>query len=293
MWLAIKKRLNMKNVTLDLFIFYIYKRLYQRLFLPKSPPPKILFIMGCQRSGTSLLTRIFVRDLFSVVYRESSKLSSDDELKLRLNKLPVVQKEIERHHAKLIVAKPLVESQNAAHILQYFPSGYSLWAYRHYKDVAASSLKAFGDDVGVRDIRPFLNNDQTNWRSQNSSEETRAIIQKHYSKDMNAHDAAALFWFARNQLFFEQDLHEHPRVAMLRYEDFVVDPPKAIAQIYQFLNFEFPGKHILKEVHAKSVKKGNNIQLSTEIETLCQNLYERLEAVYMTQTGTGILEPTK
>ena len=71
---------------------------------------------------------------------------------------------------------------------------------------------------------------------------------------MNKHDAAALFWFARNQLFFEQGLHQHPRVTMLRYEDFATDPPKAIEQIYHHLKRDFPGKHILKEVHAKSLR---------------------------------------
>lgn len=236
--------------------------------------------MGCQRSGTSLLTRIFVRDLLSIVYRESSKLSSNDPLKLRLNPLPTVKDEVGKHHAELIVAKPLVESQNASEILDFFPTGHVLWAYRDYKDVAASSLKAFGDDVGISDIRPFLENDQTNWRSQNASEKTQSIIRECFSEDMNKHDAAALFWFARNQLFFEQGLHQHPRVTMLRYEDFATDPPKAIAQIYHFLNRDFPGKHILKEVHAKSVKKGTSVQLSPEIEHLCQELYQKLEDTY-------------
>lgn len=291
MWRTMKKRLNIKNVTFDLLVFYIYKRLYQRLMLAKPPQPKILFIMGCQRSGTSLLTRVFVRDLNAIVYRESSSLSSDDPLKLRLNELANVDAQFARHRAELIVAKPLVESQNAITLLERFPNSHSLWAYRHYKDVAASSLKAFGDDVGIEDLRPFIQNDQSNWRSQNSSAETRSIIQKHFSEKMNKHDAAALFWFARNQLFFEQGLDAHPRVTLLRYEEFVMDPPSSINKIYNFLKIHFPGKQILKEVHAKSVKKGNDIDLSPEIETACQNLYQKLNTHYFTKMESAQLQP--
>lgn len=280
MWQTIKEKLNVKNVTFDLLVFYIYKRLYQQLILPEPSQRKILFIMGCQRSGTSLLTRIFVRDLHAIVYRESSPLSSNDPLKLRLNALPTVAQQVTQHKARLVVAKPLVESQNGAQLLQYFPSGYVLWAYRHYKDVAASSLKAFGDNVGVEDIRPFLTKDQTNWRSQNSSTQTQEVIAEHFSPDMNKYDAAALFWYARNRLFFEQGLHEHPRVTLLRYEDFVLDPPNTISNIYQFLQLDFPGSQMLKEVHAKSVKKGDEVTLSPEIEALCQQLYIQLEATY-------------
>lgn len=291
MWLSIKKRLNIKNVTFDLFVFFVYKRLYQRVVKRRPTTKKILFIMGCQRSGTSLLTRIFVRDINSIVYRESSRLSSQDPLKLRLNSKSDLQKQFNNLKCDLIVAKPLVESQNACDLLDFFPQSHVLWAYRHYQDVAASNLKAFGEGTGISDIRPFLSNDPSNWRSQNASEETRAIIKTHFSEKMNPNDAAALFWYARNQLFFEQNLQHHPRVTLLRYEDFVQSPLTSLQKIYRFLGLPFPTQNMLKEVHAKSVKKGANVQLSPEIETLCQELYARLEKIYQPALNTQRVQP--
>lgn len=280
MWLSIKERLNIKNVTFDLFIFYLAKRFFQRFVKRRPTDKKIMFIMGCQRSGTSLLTRVFVRDKNAVVFREASALSSNDPHKLRLNPLGELKRRFDRLNCDLIVAKPLVESQNAGELLSYFPNGHVLWAYRHYQDVAASSLKAFGVGVGVSDIRPFLSNDQTNWRSQNASQETRTIIATHFSEEMNPNDAAALFWYARNRLLFDQNLQDHPRVTLLRYEDFAQSPGESLEKIYRFLGQTYPGKGMLKEVHAKSVKKGKDVALSPEVDALCQELYGRLENAY-------------
>jgi hypothetical protein len=54
------------------------------------------------------------------------------------------------------------------------------------------TLKAFGMDNGIKDLQPFVMNDLHNWRSQNSTEETRAMIREYFSEDMNPYDAAAL-----------------------------------------------------------------------------------------------------
>ncbi len=220
---------------------------------------------------------IFERDLDTKIYRESSPLSSNDiPLQLRLNPLPMVKDAIAMHRVPLVVLKPLVESQNALTLLEHLPKSRILWMYRHYKDVAASNLRAFGIRNGINDLRPIVQNQANNWRSENTSEETRATLKRYFREDMQPLDAAALFWYARNRLFFEMNLDKHPKAMLCQYESLGKDPSSMMRQIYRFLDSPYPGDHVTKDVHAQSIGKGHTVTLSADIEALCDTLLEDL-----------------
>src|SRR5215208_3275365 len=85
------------------------KYLYQRARWRTIGTPKVLFIVGCQRSGTTLMTALFDADRDCRVFQEFSALSSMDKRGIRLNPLPDVAAVIRRVSAPLVVAKPLVE----------------------------------------------------------------------------------------------------------------------------------------------------------------------------------------
>jgi hypothetical protein len=265
--------------TLSFGAFRVYKGAAQKLGAADYTGDRtVVLILGIQRAGTSLMYWVFERDLNVKVYRESSELSSLDTVeKVRLNPLPSVKEQIERHRLPLVVFKPLVESQRARELMAAFPGAKVLWAYRHYQDVAASNLKAFGMDNGKRDLRPFLAGDPDNWRSQNSSIETRETIRRFYSDDLNPFDAAALFWWARMQLYFEQGLDRDPSVLLSRYEDLVTNPARTMRRTYAFLGRPYPGDHIVKDVNAQSVGKGRVSKLSPEVDALCAAMLARLD----------------
>lgn len=265
--------------TLSFGAFRVYKSALHKLGRPGyTGATTIVPILGIQRAGTSMMYWIFERDLNVKVYRESSELSSLDHVEhIRLNPLPAVLAEINRHRVPMVVLKPLVESQRANELLMAFPASKVLWAYRHYQDVAASNLKAFGQDNGQRDLQPLLAADPKNWRSENSSEATRETIRRYYSVDMNPFDAAALFWWARMQLYFEQGLDQNPNVLLSRYEDLVTNPSQTMRHTYAFLGRPYPGDHIVKDVNAQSVGKGRVTKLSPAVDELCGNMLERLD----------------
>ena len=78
-------------------LFMMRKEIHQKFFLQPTPNQIIFFILGCQRSGTSLMQRVFRKDLNTRIYGEMSKLSSQDTVKqLRLNPLPVVKAELDK-----------------------------------------------------------------------------------------------------------------------------------------------------------------------------------------------------
>jgi hypothetical protein len=262
--------------------FRLYKGILQRIGgITRSRPAEdktILFILGIQRAGTSLMYWVFERDMNVKIYRESSELTSGDVLEhVRLNPLAEVKARIDRDHAPVVVLKPLVESQRVHELAAAFPGSKALWQYRHYQDVASSNLKAFGMANGVKDLRPFVENDGQNWRSQNSAEETRETIRRFFREDMNPYDAAALFWWARCRLYFDLHLDTNPDVLLCRYEDLAIDPAATMRRIYAFVGVPYPGDHIIRDVHPQSVGKGRVSKLSSEVDRLCAELLGRLD----------------
>lgn len=281
----LKSRMNFKHKRPALIAFYIYKAIYQRLVFKKPQSKKILFIVGCQRSGSSIMNRVFMRDINAKVYREASVLSSLDVQKLRLDPVDSLKAAFSKDNVPLIVLKPMVEAQNISTLLDQFPESYALWLFRHYKDVASSNLKAFGLRNGINDLRPIVLEEPNNWRSEKVSAQTRAIVLKYFSENMNPHDAAALFWYARNQLFFEQNLQKNPKVIMLRYEDFVYRSDDMMRSVYRCMGLPNPGGRIAREVHPRSVRKGSTVVLSPDIEGLCDKMLSKLNLVYVKKQG--------
>jgi hypothetical protein len=274
----------MKNVSSG--FLRIYKGIHQHLSTRETAQKRVLLILGCQRSGTSLMYWILERDLNAKIFRESSNLSLYDEKKLRLDSLGSVQARIDEQKAPLVVLKPLVESQRAPTLLENLKDARILWLYRHYRDVAASNLKVFGLGNGVNDLRPIIKNQAGNWRAENVSGYTRSILAEHFSENMNPYEAAALFWFARNRLFHEQILASNRNVMLCKYEDLVTRPDEVMKGIYEFIGCPYPGDQITRNVYPRSIGKGNTVELSPEVDKICAALLEELDRAYANQ-GSG------
>ena len=191
-----------------------------------------------------------------------------------------------KEKAPLLIVKPLVESQNIVQLLDYFPNSKTIWIYRQYKDVASSSNKRFGNDPTYYNLRavidPRLND---HWYAENVSEKTKRIVRKVFTKDRPIFDLKALGWYVRNILFFELELFLNPRVALLKYEDFVLNPSKIMKQIYQYLDISYPGNRIVKGIHSDSINKGQRVELSLDIQCICEKLLTDLNDVYHLVVG--------
>lgn len=292
----IKKSMNLEHVTLDLYITYLLKIFYQRLFFFSRPKQQILMIVGCQRSGTSLVNRVFARDFNISVYRESSCLSSNDlthtgKNKLRLNTLQLVESNLLKDKSPTIVLKPLVESQNILSLLDFFPQSKALWMYRDYRDVSNSFLNKFSQNVGIRNIKAIVNGNDSFWYSESVAQSVRSTVIKHYSNDIQPADAIALFWYVRNMFFYELDLDVNPRVMMCRYEQMVEYPHEFISQVYSFLGKKFKSRNIW-EVNSNSVYKGRSIEITEDIKNLCDGLLTKLDQTFTKQMNQKYLTPT-
>lgn len=245
----------------------------------------VLLILGCQRSGTTLVQQILQRDMRSKVYGEFSKLSSQDrEHRIRLNPLDSVRDAINADRADLIVMKPLVESQNALKMLDAFENAKVLWMYRDFRDTAVSSINLFGPDVGLNELKSVIDNRKGDWRAEGLSSELRDIVAANYSPDMDPHDAAGLFWFVRNSWLFEQNLQTNGRVMICSYENLVAEPASTIKKVYDFIGLEFPGEKILPSIYQESAGQGDDLQMSEEIQRLCSDLLGRINSCQSNST---------
>jgi Sulfotransferase domain len=259
------------------------KHMYQSIRWRALDRPRILMIVGCQRSGTTLMGRLFDADRDCRVFGEYSVLSCVGKDGIRLNPLPDVAAVLSRVPAPLVVTKPLVETQRVRTLLNYFPNAKALFMYRNYSDVASSDLRKFGTRNALENIRPIATGNTHNWRSAGASTVVRERVAHFFSESMSPNDAAALFWYARNQLFYDNDLAGHGDVMLCRYEHLVTDPVAVMRRIYEFSGAACPDLSHTRQVHSSSVTKGRNLELLPEVRALCDQLQARMDAHYEAQ----------
>lgn len=276
-------RLRGSDRALDARLARKAKRLRHRL----GPPPidqKKVMILGCQRSGTTVMRELFENDPDAQTFGESSALSSEDrEHRLRLDPPYLVERRLERTRAPLVVFKPLVESQHAPRLLESFRHVAAVWMVRDYKAVSASNRKHFGADCNVANLRPIAEGDPSNWRSEAATPAVRELIHRHYDPGMSPDDAGVLFWIARNSLLFDLRLDQHPRVLLCRYEDFIDDPETTLRRIYEAVNRPYPGPRMTASVHRLSADRGKKMSLDPAIVEQAEAMKARLDAVYHRQ----------
>ena len=72
----------------------------------------------------------------------------------------------------------------------------------------------------------------------------------------------------------------NPDILMCKYEDLVTSPMETMKRIYKELGRDFPGEVITAQVHARSVKKGKDVDLSPEVDRLAEDLQKELDEAY-------------
>jgi hypothetical protein len=267
----------------------VRKWIFQSFLAGRGRQSDLLLIFGCQRSGTSMFAEAFRGDLNSKVFGERG-LSNDGEI--RLPALDVVQKRLQDNNAGLRVAKPLVESQQARQILDFFPEARAVWMFRHYVDVVRSAEKRFSAEAPYRNLRPIVNPSlPKDFAAENVSPETRALVRKHFSDSANPDSAQALYWYVRNIRYFEQALDRHDRVMLCSYENFVRAPVENMRRVYDFLGRPFPGAQIVAHISAPQRDQPiENLGLPAKLKDTCDALLDRLQQTECNQAAVADTE---
>lgn len=254
------------------------KPFYQQIRYATNSSSRIVAILGCQRSGTTLLSRVLDSFTYTRTFGEFSSLSSECPNNIRLNALSDVKVTLGKVKAPLIVMKPLVESQNAISLLDTLENITAVWLYRNYLDVALSDLKKFPKTSGRGNLQPILDRDENNWRSQNVPKELVETVKAVYSDSLTELDCASLFWFVRNSLFFYQGLEKREDVVLWKYENLMFEPEKHFSKLSDKLKVDLLDYDFSKTFSKSSIKKESGTKLNYEVERLCQTLMTKLDA---------------
>lgn len=204
------------------------------------------------------------------IIHDPSRLEVDNAIRLKPKK--ELKKIFARQRRKLIIAKPLMESQRAAELLNEFPNSVGLWLLRDYRAVANSMIEKWGSQAGFVQLLPILYRQGT-WREENIPEEIAENVRRFADPKMPHADGCALFWYARNALFLSQRLGDHPRATVVQYEKLVTKPGYLSARL-RTVGIECK---IKPDFYTNaSLNKGNELQISESIAGLCDDLTSKL-----------------
>lgn len=243
----------------------------QRLAPAAQPHP--VFIVGCARSGSSMVMEAFDRSLWTEPYVQLDPRLFERHL-LQDERLQAL---LPRSRAEAIVCKPMHENQRIPELLKKFPAAKVVWLWRDYGDTINSSVRAWKtmvENLGRVATDPA----NSGWYGDRITPAGLELVRRHYRPDMTSESAYGLFWVVRHQFYFDFGLASEPRVRIFRYEDLVQNPAQAFAEMFRFAGCSFT-PWCAKHVHAKSVQRHDRPTIDPAIERLCQEMTERLETV--------------
>lgn len=244
-----------------------------------TPERTPVFIVGLQRSGTTMLMDIFHLHPETEVLDEArdSRVFFD----FRVRGPQTVRQIVEASHYRFPCFKIIADSHILPSILDGLSNPKVLWMYREPGPNAASRLAKF--PLGTAAIRTVCaNGPGGGWFAEGVSPSVRRVLRGLDRSRFTNFDYACLVWWVRNQLYFEMDLASDPRVRLLRYETLVAQPESAMQALFDWTGMGW-SKLSMRFVHARSLKKPNLPRIEPQVEALCTELLQRMDARHSAQ----------
>jgi hypothetical protein len=252
------------------------KRLARSVVRAPRDQRRVVLIFGCQRSGTTMLQQTFLDRSWRVLIMEEHDrrlVGSHPRVDTVWQDYPTVLRRLRRIPFEVVAAKPLVESDRAVELMDAAGPVKALWMLRHYQGVAHSNLRRFGADNPHRDLQFFCNDDPGEWRCRGATRETRETVSGLMKAALSPLDAAALFWWARNQLYFQQHLWRDERIRIVRYERACTNPQELVEALSDHVGITLPQHSIASKVRPQP-DGTRGTDLHPEVESLCRNMWD-------------------
>jgi hypothetical protein len=208
--------------------------------------PRLVFIFGCQRSGTTMLRNYIGFDPRVSDHGEGDppyfwQTPVEDPRYIRL----VPDDEIERlrstERSSIVLIKPLHDSQRAAELLSKWPASKGIWIFRHYREVILSHLSYYkGRYEPMPYLEDLLNLNEGSWKAEKLGMEMRAFVKEHRNLVTTPTAGFALFWLARNSLLFS---NSHPELINLHYANLVSQPTESLNILGEHLGMAFDERY--------------------------------------------------
>lgn len=253
----------------------------------KSAHEKIpVFVLGCQRSGTSMILKILEHYPECLVCHEGNSFLYNSSYRIRYDIR--IKYAIEKSDKKIIVFKPLNDMQHTDRFFNLHTKVKAIWIYRNYHDVANSAVEKWGHShkniMNSISKGNFKEHPGHITYQERMKPETLEQVKMVFKKNMSYEDGAALLWYVRNKIYFDLSLDKDHRVLLIKYEDLVANPIQHFKTIFDFISCPF-NKEYVKDIHDSSVKKRPWPIIDFKIKCLCDEITGRLSNQYDFQIG--------
>jgi hypothetical protein len=250
------------------------KYFWQRLHNPFRQT-KVAFVVGCGRSGTSMLLHHLHRSWAVDGYNENDPAAFQ---KYRLRPLDEIEKLVERSYGQVALFKPVLNTPQSCQFLNRFPDARLVFVYRHYGDVVNSSVKRFGPADRLAHVNAWVADDFSEFAPLSPPEPAKAAVRRLWKPSLSPESAAALYWLFYNRLYFDLGLDQEERVKLLGYESLVANAALEIRNVCEFLRLKYE-PFMADGVFSTSVGRDNSPPIDGEIAAACATLWQQLQAL--------------
>jgi len=266
---------NLKRVDREkLARYFMYGVNAVRAFFSRSTSPRLIFVLGYGRSGTSIIINLLGHVWGVDAHGETSRHFMDRYF-LDVEKLDGYLKK--RNILPCVALKPILNSCEASFLLSRYENSKVVWMYRDYTSVTESAVKKFGHSVGAILKLHIEGDEQENWLSSTIRPETCQVIKSMNYSGFNLVDWTALVWWSVNHSFFSSGLDKEPRVIVVKYDSLVSDPRGTLNSIFSFVGLR-PGD-ISKYITTSRSSVSDGVVVSHEVRTLCEEMMNKLNRI--------------
>jgi hypothetical protein len=248
----------------------IRKNIMRRLNPTSESRP--VFLVGCGRSGTSMLVWQLEKSWQVQLYNEDHPAAFDN---YRFRSPAVIESLLTASRAPITLFKPILDTVQTPFLLDRFLNGKAVFVFRHYNDVINSSLKKFGTNNRINHVRDWMENDFAEFDVAPPLETTKRFIRDLWRQDLSAEEGAALYWLFYNRLFTDLGLQADPRVLLICYETLVTNADDQFRRLITFLEAQWE-ERFSAGVFSSSINKHKAPNICAEISAACDALYAQL-----------------
>jgi hypothetical protein len=248
--------------------------------------PRLVFVIGSQRSGTRLPLQLMDHSPDIITFSEGTAPYFDSVLLCSLDRID------ERHRRSMfpvVALKPICETHRVNELLGRFPGSKAVWIFRHFEPAVTSASKKWKSGrEGVRRLATG-NLDRAGWRAGGLTPEKLALVRRLYRDDMSLHEANAVMWYLRNSLFFDLGADRRPDVLLVRYEDLLADPNVHGGRMFEFIGVDVP-EGFQQSIRQSSGSRREFPPMAEEIRALCTDVHDRLLRHYREASAGASIE---
>ena len=240
--------------------------------------PRLAFIFGCQRSGTTLLRNFVGLDqrFRDIGEGDPPYFHQDAERYLRLVKDSELEALVKKQNSPWVLLKPLHDSQRAVELLENFEGSRGIWIFRHYDSVVQSHLGYYQHDP-MDYLRPLRQKDVNSWMLSGLEHQTmERVCELLEMADSSIPDLYAVFWYARNSLLFQH--LKRTNLLVVAYENLVASPHQCLVAFNEHLGMELSTKALLVP-NQQRCNSPVGFKLRPEIEHACKLLLQQLSSL--------------